>query len=527
MKQNMSYKEKGILILEKSKNGVVHIAYGRFLIIAISFILQILLLYHIFTWLGSYLHYVYGGIVIAQFIFMIYLLNINMNATAKMSWFILFMIAPVIGIFLYVFNALDIGHHAAKERLKVLKEDTKVCMPDNTALLETIKVQDKTLYNLAWYLKQEGHFNIYNQTKVTYFPLGEDKFEEMLKQLSQAKEFIFMEYFIIEEGYMWGSILNILAEKVKQGVEVRVMYDGTCEFSKLPHNYPKRLKELGIECKVFLPVTPFASTLYNYRDHRKILVIDGKVAFNGGINLADEYINKRVIFGHWKDTALMLEGPAVASYTMMFLQMWHLDEKEQEDYTKWIVKDPIQYDVPGYVLPYGSDPIDGEHVGEMVYIDMINHARNYFYMTTPYLILDGEMEKALVLAAKRGVDVRLILPHIPDKKYAFALAQTHYKVLLEAGVKIYEYTPGFVHAKTLICDNFKAIVGTINLDYRSLYHHFECATYLYSMPEIFKIRDDIEALIEISQEMTLENYKQGRFQLRLMGKLLKIIAPLM
>ena len=264
-----------------------------------------------------------------------------------------------------------------------------------------------------------------------------------------------------------------------EGVEVRVMYDGMCEFSLLSHDYPKRLQKLGIQCKMFSPVTPFISTHYNYRDHRKILVIDGHTAFNGGVNLADEYINEVQRFGHWKDTAVMLKGEAVQSFTLMFLQMWNIDVKNCE-YLKYIVPSAnISRQTNGFVMPYGDCPLDNEKVGKMVYMDILNRARDYVHIITPYLILDGEMETALKFAAQRGVEVALILPGIPDKKTAFALAKTHYVSLLEAGVHIYEYSPGFVHAKVFVSDNKKAVIGTINLDYRSLYHHFECATYLY------------------------------------------------
>ena len=354
----------------------------------------------------------------------------------------------------------------------------------------------------------------------------------MLKQLEQAKKFIFLEYFIVDEGYMWGRILNILAQKVKEGVEVRMMYDGTCEFAKLPRSYSKKLRALGIKCKVFSPIMPMVSTHYNYRDHRKILVIDGKVAFNGGINLADEYINRIDLFGHWKDTGIMVKGPAVDSFTLMFLEMWNIDEKQEDDYSKWIGLADSQIsseetNYSGYVIPYGDDPLDGEHVGKLVYMDILNHAEDYVHIMTPYLILDGEMETALIFAAKRGVDVRIILPHIPDKKYAFALAKTHYKALLKGGVKIYEYTPGFVHAKTFVSDDKKAVVGTINLDYRSLYHHFECATYLYDMPVVMDIKKDISETLKLCQEVHFEDLKKQKLSMLIMGKVLKVLGPLM
>lgn len=326
---------------------------------------------------------------------------------------------------------------------------------------------------------------------------------------------------------MWGKILEILAQKAAEGVEVRVMYDGTCEFSTLPHDYPKRLCRLGIKCKMFAPITPFVSTHYNYRDHRKILVIDGHTAFNGGVNLADEYINHIGKHGHWKDTAVMLKGEAVKNFTLMFLQMWGIDEKDLA--FDHFLSYPVlpQTGAGGYVLPYGDCPLDDNRIGERVYMDILNRAQQYVHIMSPYLILDREMETALKFAAERGVDVKLILPGIPDKKAPYSLAKSHYASLLESGVQIFEYTPGFVHAKVFVSDDREAIVGTINLDYRSLYHHFECATYLYQADCLPKIAADFDYTLTKCRLVTPETIKKEKWTLKIMGFILKIIAPLM
>ena len=336
-----------------------------------------------------------------------------------------------------------------------------------------------------------------------------------------------MEYFIVEEGYMWGRILDILTRKAKEGVEIRVMYDGMCEMSTLPVDYWKLLNAQGIKAKPFSAIKPVISSHYNYRDHRKILVIDGKVAFNGGVNLADEYINRVERFGHWKDTAVMLKGPAVRSFTLMFLQMWYVGEKEA-DYQSYLAPAPTEErDAAGYVMPYCDCPLDEDKVGEAVYMDILNRATDYVHIMTPYLILDGELETALRFAAQRGVDVRLILPGTPDKKMAYALAKTHYKSLTEAGVKIYEYTPGFVHAKVFVSDDHKAVVGTINLDYRSLYHHFECATYLYKTDCIPEIEKDFRETLAKCRPVTAESIKNEKLSVKAVGQLAKLISPLM
>lgn len=544
MKKENSYKENGVLLLEKGKKGALYMVFGRFGIVLIALLVQFLLLFSAFRFLSHYIHLLFGGVVIFDVMSVLFLLNTEDNPSVKITWLMLFTVIPALGIFLYIYVKLDIGHRAVKARLMHLQKHTEKFVKDDEILLEELRIENREVFQIGSYIRSTGSFPVYHGTKVNYYSIGEQQFEEMIKALEGAKKFIFLEYFIIDEGYMWGRILNILAQKVKEGVEVRVMYDGTCEFSKLPRSYPKKLRALGIKCKVFSPIMPMVSTHYNYRDHRKILVIDGKVAFNGGINLADEYINCIKLFGHWKDTGIKLEGPAVDSFTLMFLEMWNIDEKEEDDYSKWIglaekqipeieskeIEETYRLNsssCSGYVIPYGDDPLDGEHVGKLVYMDILNHAQDYVHIMTPYLILDGEMEMALIFAAKRGVDVKLILPHIPDKKYAFALAKTHYKALLKGGVKIYEYTPGFVHAKAFVSDDKKAVVGTINLDYRSLYHHFECATYLYNMPVIMDIKQDINETLKVCQQIQLEDLKKEKLSMVIMGKVIKVLAPLM
>jgi cardiolipin synthase len=326
---------------------------------------------------------------------------------------------------------------------------------------------------------------------------------------------------------MWGEILKILEAKAKAGVDVRVLYDGMLEVSTLPNNYTELLKEHGIKAKVFSPIKPFVSSHYNYRDHRKILVIDGKVAFNGGVNLADEYINEKERFGHWKDTAVMLEGDAAASFALMFLQMWNLDEKTPV-FKPYLTDGSGAAARPsGFVIPYCDCPLDADKVGETVYMDILNRAQHYVHIMTPYLILDGELETALKYAAQRGVDVKLILPGIPDKALAYSLAKSHYKRLFGAGVKIYEYTPGFVHAKVFTSDDTKAVVGTINLDYRSLYHHFECATYMYKTACVSDIERDFQETLSKCRAVTAESIKNEKLSYKIMGSLMQFIAPLM
>ncbi len=518
--------DTGISLLKKGQKGFFHAVFSRLGLIVLLLAAQALFLFSIFQWFEEFLPHIFGSTTVFTVFMVLYLLNCrHLDPTAKNTWLVVIMLLPVFGSLLFWYTRSDLGHLAVKERLSQLAKQTADCIPQPEQAAASLSAEDGGAAALARYIRRSGCYPVFQNTAVTYFPLGEAKWAEMLRQLEGAERFIFLEYFIIDEGLMWGKVLEILAKKAAAGVDVRVMYDGTCEFSTLPHDYPKRLRQLGIRCKMFAPVSPFVSTHYNYRDHRKILVIDGHTAFNGGVNLADEYINHIDKHGHWKDTAVMLKGEAVKSFTLMFLQMWGISEREQE-FDRFL-SNTASVQAEGYVLPYGDCPLDSDRVGERVYMDILNRARRYVHIMSPYLILDGEMEAALKFAAERGVEVRLILPGVPDKAAPYALAKTHYASLLESGVKIHEYTPGFVHAKVFVSDSREAVVGTINLDYRSLYHHFECATYLYRTPCIAEIEADFQDTLQKCRHVTPETVRQEKLGLKLLGFVLKTIAPLM
>nr|WP_297884553.1 cardiolipin synthase [uncultured Blautia sp.] len=519
-------KEVGLRLLKKGKQGIFRMIFSRSGLILVLLVVQVLFLFSIFHWFEEFLPHIYGGVVIFTVFMVLYLLNSSMDPTAKITWLVVVMLLPVFGALLFLYTQKNIGHRALRDHYAQLNKETEKSLTQNPETEKALRQSDPGAAALARYVGRSGCYPVYDHTSVTYFPLGEDKFKEMLIQLEKAEKFIFLEYFIVNEGEMWGKILEILVQKAKEGVDVRMLYDGTCELSTLPHDYPKRLQKLGIKCKMFAPIKPFVSTHYNYRDHRKILVIDGKVAFNGGINLADEYINTYEKYGHWKDTAVMVEGEAARSFTRMFLHMWFLDEKEK-DFDRFLNVPVTPQTAKGFVMPYGDCPLDKDKVGEQVYMDMLNRAQNYIYIMTPYLILDGELENTLKYAAERGVDVRIILPGIPDKYIPFALALTHYKSLLESGVKIYEYTPGFVHAKVFVCDDREAVVGTINLDYRSLYHHFECATYMWGTDCIPQILNDFILTQEKCREMTVNMLSLEPLKRRVLGFIAKAAAPLL
>lgn len=521
------FEDGGIRLLKKGKRGIIRAIFGRTGLVLVLFFVQVLLLFSVFRWFTALVPHLLGGSIAFTAVMVIYLLNSDMDNSAKITWLVVIALVPVLGVVLFWWTKGEVGHRMLKRRLKQLEQDTREQLPQDAQTLERLKAQELGAASLACYLRGKGGgFPVYENTAVTYFPSGEAKFAELLCQLEKAKQYIFLEYFIIDEGLMWGRVLEVLARKAAEGVHVRVMYDGTCEFTTLPRDYPKRLERLGIACKVFSPLMPFVSTHYNYRDHRKVLVIDGKVGFTGGVNLADEYINHVEKYGRWKDAAVMLEGEGVRTMTALFLQMWSI--QREPEFAQFLTRPLPETQAKGFVIPYGDCPLDGERVGEMVYIDLLNRARRSVHIITPYLILDGELETALRFAAERGVDVHLILPGKPDKWFAYALAKTHYLPLLSSGVKISEWVPGFTHAKVMIMDGQEAVVGTINLDYRSLYHHFENAVWMRGVDCLPRIEADFQDTLAQCRtvEPTRQSVWQGKKLLHLVGMVLKFIAPL-
>lgn len=516
-------------MLHKLK-GLWRLIFGRTTILILLLLIQIAVLVGGFALVEEYVFLANNLLGVLALVIIFFVLNARQNSSFKITWIVLILVVPIFGVVFYLFTKVQVGTKYIDARIEHSIEAQEPYLKQQPETMASLLEESERTAGLATYVHDKGNYPIYQNTQTKYFPIGEDKFEEMLIQLEQAKEFIFMEYFIVDKGYMWTEILKILQQKVKEGVEVRFMYDGTCSLTLLPKNYPEKLKKLGIQCKVFAPVIPFLSTHQNNRDHRKILVIDGHTAFTGGVNLADEYINRIERFGHWKDTAIMIKGEAVRNFTLMFLQMWDIDESKPTDYRRYI-RDDFQPDPGmfsgGYILPYGDSPYDEETVGEQVYMDILYSAVDYVHIMTPYLILDDEMINALTYAAKRGTDVKIIMPHVPDKMYAYLLARTYYPELIDAGVKIYEYIPGFVHAKVFTSDDEKAVVGTINLDYRSLYLHAECAVFVYRNPVVEEIEADFQKTLEHCKRITSKSCRRYNIFKKLAGRILRIIAPLM
>ena len=454
------------------------------------------------------------------------IVNRSMPPESKVTW-LLFAVVPVFGFLLY----LMIGERrlSKKEIQQLEKMDSMKFREDNSYDLRVeLKQENKSAFGIVKSLLSMDHnADVYDGTASQYFPLGEEMFEAMLDDLRSAKKFIFLEFYIIDPGVMWNRVLEILVDKVQQGVEVKLLYDDIGCMATLSGDYTKRLRKMGIDAHKFNKVIPRMTVAYNNRDHRKILVVDGQVGYTGGINLADEYINHIVRFGHWKDGGVRLEGRAVKALTRLFLMNWYINRGEITDFDRYHF-DSQRVESKGLYIPYGSGPkpIYKEQVGKAVYQNIINQAIDYVYITTPYLIIDYDLTEDIKNAAMRGVDVRIVTPFIPDKKLIQIVTRGAYPDLLEAGVKIYEYTPGFIHSKNVISDDELAVVGTINFDYRSLVHHYENAVLMYQTETIADIKQDFEDLFDVSKEISLETLQNSWYQ-RLLKEIMQLFAPLL
>lgn len=473
-------------------------------------------------------HLISEGLTVLSVLVCLYIISRRGTGAYKLTWIFMILMYPVFGGLLYLLFSFQSATKALSRRAEKTDEKARTLLrlseTDEDALLTAMPEYTAGV----GYLRNHAGFPAYAQTETKYLSPGEEKHRCLLRELEKAETYIFLEYFIIEEGVFWDSVLEVLKRKAGQGVKVRILYDDIGCFLLLPKDYDRKLEAMGIECRVFNPFKPMLTTVQNNRDHRKIAVIDGKTAFTGGINLADEYINEVEKFGHWKDAAVILHGKAAWSFTLMFLQMWELSTGVDEDYSQYDPwkTEPCGVTANGFVQPYADSPMDTENVGEHVYLHIINNAKGYVYITTPYLIIDETMMSALCLAAKSGVDVRILTPHIWDKRLVHIVTRSHYRELLDAGVKIYEYTKGFVHSKTFVSDDAIATVGSANLDYRSLYLSFECGTVMYGTQAVTELKQDYLTMLEQCTQIGPDDCKVGPVK-RIVQDILRLFAPLM
>lgn len=503
---------------------------SRIFTVALVVLLQVIWFCVMIWGLSSYFRYVELFIKLVSVIVLLHIINKPINPAYKLAWVVLILGLPIFGIAIYFLLGRSTIAARMEREFDAIRTGYSQYLNENARVREMLDETSCEYSNQSRYIRDAAGYPLYGNVETKYYGVGEDLFPVMLEELKKAEKYIFLEYFIIADSYMWQNIKSILIEKAQSGVDVRLIYDDFGCASRLPHHFYKWLQTKGIKCAAFNPLKPIVNIILNNRDHRKILVIDGKVAFTGGINIADEYINQEERFGHWKDSGIMVKGPAVWSFTAMFLQMWAVITQMQPEFDRFVPPGyytPIPSKYNGYIQPYSDNPLDNEIVGENVYLNIISHAKKYVYIYTPYLIIDNEMMTALCLAAKSGVDVRIVTPEIPDKKYVYLLTQSYYQQLLEAGVRIYQYVPGFIHAKNFVCDDVVATVGTINMDFRSLYLHFECGTWLYGCDAVQEIKEDVLHTLKDCREIDLDSVKNRHWVIRFMQGLLRLFAPML
>ncbi len=505
--------------------NLLKLLFQRVGIVSLSLLLQIGVMMLLAFRFSEYLPWYQATAGIIALLLTLVIVSKPGDPAYKIAWIIPILAVPVFGVTLYLMFG---GHHLGRRLRKSLRLAGRTMLENlrqDRTILDRLELENASAAAQAHYLTSKALCPIYVRTKSEYFPLGELCYRRMMEDIQQAEQYIYLEYFIIQRGKMWDTMLDLLHEKAQAGVDVRVVYDDFGCITKLPSGYYKQLERLGIRSRPFNPFVPVVSPLLNNRDHRKLLIVDGRVGYTGGINLADEYINETHPFGHWKDCGLRLEGDAVFSMTIMFRAMWNLIRKDAEP-----VPLPPATELGagcGYVQPFTDCPLDSENVSETVFFNMISRARKSVYIMTPYLILDTTMRAVLCAAAKSGIDVRIITPGIPDKKYVFAVTRANYDELLEAGVRIYEYTPGFIHSKVVCVDLESAVVGTVNMDFRSLYLHYEDGVYLYNADAIAQVAEDFTDTLPLCREVRLQEHRERGLLTRIVEMLLRVFSPLM
>ncbi|MBQ9493944.1 MAG: cardiolipin synthase [Oscillibacter sp.] len=507
------------------KPKLLKMLFGRAGAMLLIVLMEALLLFGFVRNFYEHLAWIEGVLRLFSVLIVLHIIRTSRHLSSDLMWILLIILFPVSGTLVYLFLGANLITSRTLWNLVSSTADSKRYYQQDPAVLREMEKHAPAMRGQFRYIAKSAGFPFYRNAGFDYYGLGEQGYPVMLDELRKAQRFIFLEYFIITEGAMWNGILEILEEKAKQGLDVRVMYDDMGSFMTLSPGYAKRMEQHGIQCVSFNRINPVLNAVMNHRDHRKIMVIDGETAFSGGINLADEYINVHSPYGHWKDNVIRVTGDAVWSFTVMFLTHWNAIRKQDNDFTKFRVS-PRPGQPDGYIAPYGETPLDDEITSQNIYMNILNQSNDYCYICTPYLIIDTELTNALILAAHRGVDVRILTPGIPDKKLVWNITRSFYKSLILGGVRIYEYTPGFVHAKVFVSDDRVATVGTVNLDYRSLYLHFENGTYLYASQKIADIKRDYLDTLSRSHEMTAKESTFG--PLKTFGlSVLRLFAPLL
>lgn len=507
---------------------ILNIVFNRVVLVLLVILVQLAVLIGIMSYFQQYMWFVFLFGLLLSVAIVVRVINSRRNPTYKLAWVVLVMLDPYLGALLYlIFGRVRVSEARRKHKEEVIEKALQAGARYRSVHADSLREKDPLAFKQAHYMETYAHSPLFQNTDTEYFAVGEDMFERMKEEMRKAKRYIFFEYFIIAEGYMWDSLLEIMKQKAEEGVDVRVVYDGVGSSFTLPPRYSRKLEQMGIKCGVFRPFVPVLSSQLNNRSHRKCLIIDGITAFTGGVNISDEYINHKEVFGHWKDTAVMMKGDGAWGFAVQFLAQWDYIRGEEKEYDFYRPDEEYVSVMGGYTQPHADDPLESERVGSTVYINMISAAQKYLYVYTPYLIINNEMLEAFCIAAKNGVDVRIMTPYVRDKWFVHPVTQSFYEQLIENGVKIFEYTPGFLHAKSFVCDDKYGVVGTVNLDYRSLYLHLECGVWLYNTQCVAALRDDFLATQAVSREVTLEWCRQQPWSKKLGASILRLFAPLM
>lgn len=508
--------------------GFLRIIKSKAFFIGLAILFQVVFLVLVLYYVSSEFGFISYFLTLLSTLICIHLVNRDLDGNSKILWILAIMSFPLFGGVLYLlFGGRTIPKKLMIKDRQALSDYKRYAL-NNIHVLESNSediVLDRMIA-LAW---STGYFPVFNNSTVEYFPNGEDQYIAFLRELQKAESFIFLEFFIINEGHMWQSILQILVDKAEQGVDVRLIYDDYGCSQYLPSDYAKKLNAMGVKTQQFNKIRPQMAIQMNNRDHRKILVVDGKVAFTGGCNISDEYINAKVRFGHWKDMGCLIRGEAVETFTISFLQLWNYESASLSQYEDFIVPaDKQDYQgSDGYVLPFTDSPTDNNHTGKYMQVNVLNSASRYFWITTPYLILDQEMIDALALAVNNGVDVRIVVPGIPDKKAVYEVTKGNFETLLKKGVRIYEYSPGFIHGKVCVSDDRSAIVGTVNMDFRSYNMNYECGVWMHNTHCIRNIKEDFRSIFNSSHEVTLSECLETGFVVKAYRSFLRVFSPLL
>ena len=497
--------------------------------IILAVLLQFLTLFLLVSYFSQRFFIVYYILIIFSLCVCMHIINRDSDSSSKLLWVLLIMSFPIFGGIVY----LLLGNRKIPKALMIKDRqaysDYKKYALQNIEILSDLHEDDYVLDKMTSMAWTNGYFPVYDNCLLTYFPSGEEQYQAFIQELIKAEDFIFMEFFIINKGVMWNTILQILMDKAAMGVDVRVIYDDMGSLTYLPRDYAKCLNARGIQTHAFNPLRPQLAMAMNNRDHRKILVIDGKVAFTGGCNISDEYINTKKRFGHWKDMGCMIKGAGVEMFTISFLQIWNYQASEYTSYSRFIQNREVFSSLknPGYIIPFSDSPTDENNTSLNMHLNMLGCAKDYCWITTPYLILDAEMISSLKLAVSNGVDVRIVVPGIPDKKMVYEVTKANFDTLIKAGVKIYEYTPGFIHGKVCIVDDSSALVGTVNMDFRSYYQHYECGVWMHETTCLTDIKNDFEEIFKVSHEVSLEECVNTNPAVKVYRNILKVFSPIM